>query len=68
MPRDITITLPSSDEAAALAQFLKRIDFETVNRFASPSITYSGHPEGDVMWSAVCTLQRALGEAGFAPR
>jgi len=64
----ISLQLPSSDEAVALAQLVKRIDFETVNRFASPSITYGGRPEGDVMWSAICALQREFAEAGFDPR
>jgi hypothetical protein len=32
----IPIQLPSSDEAVALAQFVKRIGYEDVNRFASP--------------------------------
>jgi hypothetical protein len=64
----IPIQLPSSDEAVALAQFVKRIGYEDVNRFASPCITYGGRSEADVMWSAVCVLQRDLAEAGFAPR
>ena len=69
-PSTITIPIdfPSSDEAAALAQFVKRLDYETVNRFASPCITYGGRSEGDVMWSAICLLQGHLAEAGFAPR
>jgi len=64
----IQITLPSSDEAVALAQLVKRIDYGTINRFASTTITYGGRTEADIMWSAVCALQRELAEAGFAPR
>jgi hypothetical protein len=64
----IPIDFPSSDEAVALAQYVKRIGYEDVNRFASPCITYGGRSEADVMWSAVCTLQCQLAEAGFAPR
>ena len=67
-----TIAIPlhmPADEALALAQLVKRVDYETVNRFASPCATYgAGRSEGDVMWSAVCLLQRQLGDAGFAPR
>ena len=67
-----TIAIPlhmPADEALALAQFVKRVDYETVNRFASPCATYgAGCSEGDVMWSAVYLLQRQLADAGFAPR
>jgi hypothetical protein len=66
-----TITIPLDlppDEAAALSQLVKRIDYETCARFASPTTTYNGRSEGDVMWCAVCFLQRQLAEAGFAPR
>ncbi len=63
----IHLDLPH-DEAAALAQLVKRIDYETCKRFASPTTTYNGRAEGDTMWSAVCLLQRQLAEAGFAPR
>jgi hypothetical protein len=64
----IPIDFPSSDEAVALAQFVKRVDYETVGRFAATTITYGGRTEHDTMWSAVCTLQHQLAEAGFAPR
>jgi hypothetical protein len=67
-PITIPIDFPSSDEPVALAQLLKRIDFETVHRFASPSVTYSGRSEGDVMWSAVNICRQQLAESGFAPR
>jgi hypothetical protein len=63
----IPLTMPF-DEAAAMAQFVKRIDYETCNRFASVCYTYGARSEGDVMWSAICLLQRQLAEAGFAPR
>ena len=71
MPTDkftLTLELPSSDEAVALAQLVKRVDYETVKRFASDRITYGGRSEADTMWSAVCALQRQLADAGFAPR
>jgi len=68
-PEAITIPLEvPRDEAAALSQFVKRVDYETCVRFASVTTTYGGRSEGDVMWSAVCMLQRQLAEAGFAPR
>ena len=51
-----------------LAQCVKRIGYEDVNKFASPCITYGGRTEADVMWSAICDLQRQLADAGFAPR
>jgi hypothetical protein len=64
----IPIDFPSPDEAMALAQLLKRIDHGMVIRLASRSVWYSGRAEVDVMWSAVCDLQRQLAEAGFNPR
>jgi hypothetical protein len=63
----IPLELPR-DEALAFAQFLKRINYDTCCRFAAATVTYSGRFEGDVMWSAVCMLQRQFAEAGFAPR
>jgi hypothetical protein len=52
-------------EAMALAQFGKRVDFNTVANF-SPAATYDQTPEADVMWSALDRLPAALD--GFAPR
>jgi hypothetical protein len=66
-----TITIPLElpfDEAAALAQFIKRISYSTCAKLANRHKTYDGRSEADVMWSAVCMLQRELAEAGFAPR
>jgi hypothetical protein len=64
----IPLRLPA-DEATALAQFVKRVDYETVNRFASPSAIYgAGRAECDVMWCSVNMLRDGLAEAGFAPR
>jgi hypothetical protein len=64
---DYILLLPVA-EATTLAQLLKRIDYEACNRFASPTATCDGRAEGDVMWSAICLLQRQLAEIGFAPR
>jgi hypothetical protein len=63
----IPLELPKP-EAAALAQFVKRVDYGTCCKFASPTATYDGRHECDVMWSGICILQRQLAEAGFAPR
>jgi hypothetical protein len=71
MADDKLITIPFDlprNEWSAFAQFCKRIDYSACARFASPTVTYNGRKEGDVIWSAVCTLQRQLAEAGFAPR
>ena len=63
----IPMELPRS-EAAAFSQFLKRIDYETVGRFAAVAVTYDGRTEHYVMWCALTTLRHQLAEAGFAPR
>ena len=66
-----TITIPLElpfDEAAALAQLVKRIGYNDCAKLANKHLTYNGRCESDVMWSAVCMLQRELAEAGFAPR
>jgi hypothetical protein len=67
-PITIPIDFPSSDEVAALAQFVKRIDYETVFRFCDKRVFYGGRPEGDVAWSALSDIRRQLSEAGFSPR
>jgi hypothetical protein len=56
------------DEAAALAQFVKRVDYDTCVRFASKFVFYSGRTGADTMWSAVRIIQNQLSEAGFSPR
>jgi hypothetical protein len=60
----IVLELPP-DEGRALAQFVKRTGHDDCQRLAS---RYDGGQEADLMWSAVQKLQRALAEAGFAPR
>jgi hypothetical protein len=52
----------------ALAQLVKRIDYDTCNRFASVCYIYGARSEADVMWAAICLFQRELARAGFAPR
>jgi len=63
---DISLRLPD-DEALALAQIVKRVDFETCARFGSPTVNYGGRSEADTIW-CVNSFQRQLAEAGFAPR
>lgn len=58
----------SPDEAAAFAQFVERVDYDTCTLFASKYVSYSSRAEADVMWSAVGMAQGQLAEAGFAPR
>ena len=60
----IVVDLPRS-EAAALAQFVKRTGYDDCERLGN---RYDGGEERDAMWQAVLKLQRALREAGFAPR
>ena len=63
----IPLELPRS-EAAAFSQFCKRVDYDTVGRFAALTVTYDGRAEHYVMWCALTTLRHQLAEAGFAPR
>jgi hypothetical protein len=60
----IVIDLPRN-EAMALAQICKRFCHEDAVRFAAP---HDGGRERDHMLEGVIALQRALAEAGFAPR
>jgi hypothetical protein len=58
----------SRDEAAAFAQFVKRVDYDTCTLFASKFVSYSCCAEAEVMSSAVGMVQGQLAEAGLAPR
>jgi hypothetical protein len=60
----IILDLPR-DEAMALAQFVKRLGFDDAERLSS---RYDGGEERDAMLAGINKLQRALAEAGFAPR
>jgi hypothetical protein len=53
------------DEAHALAQLAKRLDRGDCERLSD---RYDGGQERDAMIAGVDKLQRALAEAGFAPR
>jgi hypothetical protein len=60
----ITVDLPP-DEAMALAQMVKRLGYDDAERLSS---RYDGGHERDLMLAGINKLQRALREAGFAPR
>jgi hypothetical protein len=60
----VTVELPP-DEARALAQFVKRTGFDDCKRLAD---RHDGGVELDDMRTGLDKLQRALAEAGFAPR
>jgi hypothetical protein len=62
-----TLELPR-DEARALAQIVKLIDYNMCVKWSSMTRTYGPRSEHDVMWSAVCMLERQLAEAGLEPR
>jgi hypothetical protein len=64
---DVMLVMPET-EARAFAKLLGRIDYDACCRFAAVCVTYGNRAECDVMWSAICLLQRQLSEAGFAPR
>jgi hypothetical protein len=52
----------------ALAHFVKRVDFETVVRFASVTVVSDGKSEADLIWLALIKLRSALAEAHVGPR
>jgi hypothetical protein len=59
----IPLVLPSL-QAMALAQFVKRVDFETIVRFAPVTVACDdGKSEADLVWLAVIALRGALAEA-----
>ncbi len=67
--RQVTIALClPENEAAALAEMVKRTGYDDCVRLSSRWDRYNGRAECDVMWSAIGLLRAALAEAGFAPR
>ena len=60
----IALDLPP-DEAHALAQLVKRLDRSDCERLSN---RYDGGQERDAMIMGIDKVQRALAEAGFAPR
>jgi len=62
--RKVILELPA-DGARALAQLVKRLGYDDAERLSS---RYDGGEERDAMLSGIDKLQRALAEAGFAPR
>ena len=64
----IPLILPSV-QALALAQFVKRVDFETVTRFAAVTVVCDdGKSEADLIWLALIALRGALAKADVKPR
>jgi hypothetical protein len=62
--KKIVLELPN-DQAMALAQMVKRFTYDDADRLANP---HDGGRERDAILDSTSTLQRALAEAGFAPR
>jgi hypothetical protein len=63
----IPLTLPSL-QAMALAQFVKRVDFETITRFAAVTVVCDdGKSEADLIWLALIALRGALTDAITRP-
>jgi hypothetical protein len=62
--KKVVIELPD-DQAMALAQLAKRLGYDDAERLSS---RYDGGEERDAMLAGIDKLQRALAEAGFAPR
>jgi hypothetical protein len=60
----IILDLPD-DQAEALAQMVKRFTWDDAERFAN---RHDGGRERDAILEGTAALQRALAEAGFAPR
>jgi hypothetical protein len=61
---EIPLILPDA-EAWALAQFVKRTNFDDCQRLAD---RHDGGAEAEQMWAAIQKLQQALSESGFSPR
>jgi hypothetical protein len=69
-PQGIAIPIDlRRDEAAALAELLKRTSYENCLR-RSNRLTRDGDSReaADVMWSALRLVENQFAEAGFAPR
>jgi hypothetical protein len=63
----IPLTLPPL-QAMALAQFVKRVDFEMITRFAAVTVVCDdGKSEVDLIWLALIALRGALAEASARP-
>jgi hypothetical protein len=61
----IPLALPPL-QAIALAQFVKRVDFETIARFAPITVACEdGKSEADLVWLALTELRRALADKLF---
>jgi hypothetical protein len=60
----IILNLPD-EQAMALAQMVKRFTWDDAERFGN---RHDGGQERDAILEGTAALQRALTEAGFAPR
>jgi hypothetical protein len=60
----IILDLPD-EQAEALAQMVKRFTWDDAKRFAN---RHDGGQERDAILEGTAALQRALAEAGYAPR
>jgi hypothetical protein len=67
MKTAIPLALPSL-EAKALAQFVKRLDFETVARMSAVTVVADGKSEADLIWFALTALRGALAQADAKAR
>jgi hypothetical protein len=63
----IALALPPI-EAAALAHFVKRVDFEMVASLSSVSVVSDGKSEADLIWLALIALRSALAVVDVGPR
>lgn len=64
-PPPVTLTITLSDgHAWHLAQFLKRVSFDTVERHAGAG----ERDEAAYMMEALSAIRRALASQGYAPR
>jgi hypothetical protein len=67
MKTAIPLALPSL-EAKALAQFVKRLDFETVASMSTVTVVSDGKSEADLIWFALNALRGALAQVDAKPR
>lgn len=71
LPRRITVaemTIPlelPKDEAKALASMVHRLKLDDAAKFSNRTKYNDGRREQDVLWSAICMLERQLAEAGM---
>lgn len=62
--KTIPLELPE-DEAKALAGMVHRFNLNDTAKFSNRTKYDDGRREQDVLWSAICMLERQLVEAGM---